>query len=1205
MSRIFAIFFRFLFRILGSIWFLMPFVALVLSVSFWMYGPYIGLGDRHPFDAVLPRVMVIAILWFFVLFILLLVVLIRGRKDRKLANDIAESVDSDPADEALKSELGDLRDKLRTAMTALRKSKTGRKHLYELPWYVMIGPPGAGKTTAIVNSGLQFPLADEMGKGAIGGVGGTRNCDWWFTENAVMIDTAGRYTTQESDAQQDNAAWLGFLDLIKKHRKRQPINGAMIAISLSDLSMQDETTQMAHAKAIRRRLHELREKLGVRFPVYVIFTKADLIAGFSEYFDALGKEEREQVWGFTLPLDKSKGEKSPVAEFDQEFGALLGQLNSQLLEREQFETDPQRRALIAGFPAQVASVRDIARRFLAEVFVDNRFEQRHMLRGVYFTSGTQEGTPIDRLMMGMAKTFGIGRQALGTGQGTGRSYFLTRLFDGVIFREAGLVSADDRVERRYRWTLRGAIAATLIFAIAAGALWTRSFLGNRDMIAGIGQQVQTYRDQAATIPGNPISDTDLPGIVDALNTLRDVPVNPTPIRLGYLPPLPEGRELPGDDGALGWGLYQGRPIGNEAAQAYRQALNQHLLPRLLLRLEEQLAANINEPELLFEGLKVYLMLGGQGPMSEDLVREWMTLDWQIAFAGPTRDQLRADLALHLDALLGQPMDEVSLNGPLVLRVQDILSQMPLAQRVYNGIINSAAATSLPPFRVSEVGGPAVARVFVRSSGKQLTDGIPGIYTYDGFHDVYLSEALGVAARIQRDSWVLGPKGAAQQTEQALEALSRDVLDLYYNDFVANYDQLLGDLDIVPMESLSHAVEVTNVLSGPTSPIVNILKEIAQETKLTEERAPIDTDKAAEGIGAVIADEAKDEIGVTSRLLIEALQRAGTRDGTPVKPPGAYVEERFAWLHQLVDNAKGPSALDNLVIALQAVYEELNKCSFQGKACGQSEALVSFRQAAGRVEGPLERWSAQITTGSSGIAADGTRSGIDAAWKANVLPFCTQSTANSYPFNKRAAADMGMQDFKTLFAPGGLIDKFFQDNLVQLVDQSTRPWSWKKVNDTDLGISTAVLEQLQYAAEIRDAFFAGGPDPKVTFQITPAALDPKAEMVLLEIDKQQVIFKQGQGAQAPTNINWPGEVGFAGLTFTPITTATESAVSKDGPWAWFRLLDMAEVRNTNVSDRKRVIFSIGGRIAIFQMQSGSVINPFALAALSKFKCPESF
>ncbi len=133
----------------------------------------------------------------------------------------------------MKAELGDLRDKLRQALVKLRKSKPGRKHLYELPWYVMIGPPGAGKTTAIVNSGLQFPLADDMGKGAIGGVGGTRNCDWWFTENAVLIDTAGRYTTQESDAVHDNGAWLGFLNLLKKHRSRQPINGAIVAISLS------------------------------------------------------------------------------------------------------------------------------------------------------------------------------------------------------------------------------------------------------------------------------------------------------------------------------------------------------------------------------------------------------------------------------------------------------------------------------------------------------------------------------------------------------------------------------------------------------------------------------------------------------------------------------------------------------------------------------------------------------------------------------------------------------------------------------------------------------------------------------------------------------------------------------------------------------------------------------------------------------------
>ncbi|MFD2853843.1 type VI secretion system membrane subunit TssM [Seohaeicola zhoushanensis] len=482
---------------------------MALSLAVWFLGPLIGSDEWHPFAGLIARIVTICIVWLIFLLIMLLVLWLRWRKNRKMTEEIVEATETSD-DDVISEEIGELRSKFKLAIAELKKSKNGKKHLNELPWYVMIGPPGAGKTTAIVNSGLQFPLADKLGKEAIGGIGGTRNCDWWFTNEAVLIDTAGRYTTQESDADADNAAWLGFLGLLKKYRKRQPINGAMIAISLSDLSLQDEMTQKAHAAAVRRRLNELREKLGVRFPVYVLFTKADLIAGFTEYFDDLGKEEREQVWGFTLPLEKTKGEASPVAAFDEEFGALLGQLNAQSLEKMQRETDHQRRALIAGFPSQVASVRQVARDFLNEVFQDNRFENRHMLRGIYFTSGTQEGTPIDRLMLGMAQTFGIGRQAIGTGHGTGRSFFLTRLFEKVIFNEAGLVSADDKVERRYRWTQRAAIAATVLIALGMGALWVRSYLGNTELIGAAEAKATAYQEAAGLLPPSPVGDTDLP-----------------------------------------------------------------------------------------------------------------------------------------------------------------------------------------------------------------------------------------------------------------------------------------------------------------------------------------------------------------------------------------------------------------------------------------------------------------------------------------------------------------------------------------------------------------------------------------------------------------------------------------------------------------------------------------------------------------------
>src|SRR5678809_1739494 len=77
------------------------------------------------------------------------------------------------------------------------KAKLNGRYLYELPWYLIIGAPGSGKTTALRHSGLKFPLADVAGEDAIRGVGGTRNCDWWFTDQAVLIDTAGRFTTQD------------------------------------------------------------------------------------------------------------------------------------------------------------------------------------------------------------------------------------------------------------------------------------------------------------------------------------------------------------------------------------------------------------------------------------------------------------------------------------------------------------------------------------------------------------------------------------------------------------------------------------------------------------------------------------------------------------------------------------------------------------------------------------------------------------------------------------------------------------------------------------------------------------------------------------------------------------------------------------------------------------------------------------------------
>ena len=170
----------------------------------------IAIGDVRPFDEFWVRLAIVVL----IVAVAALLVYLDIRRRRQASAEIEKAVTaaSEPEGDA-----SVLQEKMRDALATLRRAKgKGGDVLYDLPWYVIIGPPGAGKTTALINSGLKFPLARGGTPEAIAGVGGTRYCDWWFTEEAVLIDTAGRYTTQDSDPKGDRKSWLSFLDLLKR-----------------------------------------------------------------------------------------------------------------------------------------------------------------------------------------------------------------------------------------------------------------------------------------------------------------------------------------------------------------------------------------------------------------------------------------------------------------------------------------------------------------------------------------------------------------------------------------------------------------------------------------------------------------------------------------------------------------------------------------------------------------------------------------------------------------------------------------------------------------------------------------------------------------------------------------------------------------------------------------------------------------------------
>ncbi len=1169
-------------RFLLSRW-VLSFVGIaILALLVWLFGPLLP-----SFESWVPRLAVVVGLLLTWATSNLLLDLLHRRREQKLESGVAEKT-PEKADDGAGEEAAALRERMSTALALLKKARGTRGYLYEQPWYAIIGPPGAGKTTALLNSGLKFPLAAEMGQGAVAGVGGTRLCDWWFTENAVLIDTAGRYTTQDSNAAVDRAGWDSFLDLLRRTRPRQPLNGVIVAIALSDIADAPPAERAAHAAAIRRRIKELETRLGIRIPVYALFTKADLIAGFTEFFDDLDRERRNQVWGVTFPL--AKADAGPVGQFPEELQLLVDSLNDRLFDRLQAEQSPERRVLIAGFPTQIATLAQPLQSFLTEAFGGSRLDPAPLLRGVYFTSGTQEGTPIDRLTGVMARAFGLDqRRAAALRPQQGRSYFLGRLVSRVILGEAMLVSEPPAARAR-RLALRAASYAVvgLLTLGAAGWLVAGHSAGQRE-IADMSSAFAAYEAIAKETTFDPVNDSDLPGLLPLLDAARN---------LGQTAG-PSGGILASFD------LSQAAKLRAGADTVYRHALGYALLPRLVWRLEAQMRGYFTQPDFLYEATRVYLMLGGQGPLDAALVKEWMTYDWQTQYSGAANMAVVAGLQGHLEALLAQPLPAVPLDDALVAQARTTFSRVSLASRAYSRIKPSAAAQSLPPWRPSDVLGPAGMRVFTRASGKKLSDGVPGFFTVDGFHKVLLPALPSATREVASESWVMGQKvpvslDGAQQAE-----LANSVVKQYLDDYAKAWDGLIQDLEIVPLRSLPQAAQDLYVLASPQSPLKDLLTAIARQVTLSEPPKPSAAEAAetaAKKAAAVAAPSAARGAAALSSIL------GGQPGAAPVQPPGHEIDERYKQLRDLVA-ASGGAPIDQVLKLLNDLQQQLAKLNAAGVGAPVApignDPSLALRAESQRQPQPLGRWLAAMAESSTALRGGGARQQVIAAYNGSGGPaaLCPLAVNGRFPFVPGSSLETPLDDFAKLFAPGGLIDGFFNTQLRPYVDTTGKVWKPQSVDGVAAPVSQADIAQFQRAAVIRDLFFAPGSTTiAVRFDIMPVDLDPGASQVSLEFDGTSVTYTHGPSRS--TQITWPGPNHMTNvrLVFDPPPPGGTGVLAQTGPWAMFRLFGQGTLQQAGSPERYTLSFSLGGRGATFELRAGSVMNPFAPGVLQDFRCP---
>ncbi len=1144
-----------------------------LVILIWLGGPYLGIADAKPLSSPFNRLLAIVV-----------VVVLWGANNlrqqikssktnqqmiNQLVTPLPEVQQPEPSVEISAEEIQHLKERFDDSLQRLKETsfqgRFGKQYLYELPWYVIIGPPGSGKTTLLENSGLEFPVTEHDAQKKVRGIGGTRNCDWWFTNEAVLLDTAGRYTTQDSYAEADSSAWLGFLDLLRKNRPRRPLNGILLAVSIEDLLNRSEEERSLHATAIRQRIQELYSHLGMRFPVYFLLTKCDLVAGFTEYFDDLGIEQRTQVWGMTFPTEQQNKPNDTAKLFSNEFESLVKQLHSRLLLRLYEERDLSRRGLIHSFPQQFASLKPLFDAFIEKIFRPSRYEENPWLRGIYFTSGTQEGSPIDRAIRNLADSYGLGVQTLPTYQGRPKSYFITRLLRDVIFHESELSGANIRYERQRLWLHRGAYAATLGLTVGIIVAWSASFTRNEVVINTLNNGIEKYNAFTVQLENRP----NLKDTLKALDYAEDIAqvYGDTPGKTPWL---------------MGMGLYQGFKLGAAAEEAYLSALQHWLLPYFKMRLESSIRRLYEEPETLRQLLGLYVMLGEPQSFDAKRFRPWVINDWQMSL--PDAPKAREKLVNHFDALLTTTFNPQELDTVLLAQAQPIVCEIPLSRQIYARLEQSALSAGIASFSLSQLGRDA-SRVLVIKKNQKAK--IPGFYTFDGYRSIVTKEAPDATRlTIEENKRVCEDKRRELDAADA-QALQRDIEDRYFKEYTRQWDAFLASIKLINLRNPSQTVDVLDLLSGRNSPLALLLNAVAEHTILNK---PV-VEGAIQG----------------------ALKRFNLSTPTQ-RQPSDPVERAYQPLHRLLRTEDDqPSPLEDILTQLadlQGYVAEISEASDSNEAAfkaasarmnlGEKDAIRLLRRQAKRLPKPVGDLVKSAATQSWGVILGGARAYVNTLWRATALKECRSSLENRYPLYPQSRQNTTIVDFGLFFGQDGTIDTFVDTYLNPFIDK--RRWRLRSVDERSLGLSSAAIRQLRRASTIKSMFFQDGTQqPLIRFSLKPVYLDAEVRRFTLTLNDQRIRYSHGPVKTSQMEWPGPGESGKVLIVFERFGAGRFSII-KDGPWAWFKILDDSTIVR-KAADQALVAFQTAGLKARYQLRASSVTNPFTSHELVKFRCPQ--
>ncbi|WP_050771513.1 type VI secretion protein IcmF/TssM N-terminal domain-containing protein [Campylobacter rectus] len=690
----------------------------------------------------------------------------------------------------------------------------------KIPLVMIIGNERAGKSAFINYSNIEYPLGDSLDTYKKIHQS-TTNFNLYISKNGALIDTEGVHFAQEvlfnpsstDELPEDDVEknkdfllkkniWKEFLNFLNKNIFHSKLGGAILIVDTQQFLENPKEYSNDLIRYLVKRVNDCENSLKIKFPIYVVFSKLDLVEGMGDYFKLFKDDIANKAFGLSLSNTFNKD------DLDNDFKELSRSLLYNIMSKNSLSHSLEDKKRSYLFLKQLDNLFALVSDFALKLKDENSLKNSSPIKGVYFVSAFQENIPINYLVNTVCDRYGIKKPlARALNNYSKQSYFVKSLLKDIVFK-GHLANPNLNKSLSTKILNFASIALVCVATYFACShfinLKSAKELEAQNAMLSISTLLdgQKYKDYTPTQK------------IELLRNLKDT--------LRIYPRLFSG------DTKFEYPLLDISYKGFESAKdLYTELTIDFLKNTILVEMENMLETETN-PDNLIKAFYMYQSLFDKDFINANLFKIWIKTNWS-KFEKYNINQ--DDFLSHADSVLNADLKDIYQNLNSIKVAGDKLIKVERLERLYSLLEFISYKNEKEFYDIKkEIAG--IDNVIENSNAFEPFN---KIYTKDGMREFLsnLSSYIDDSANIEK--WLFQNERASNfDTNEDKTNLRLSIANLYLQKYRSRWITVIGGITPKKFNSRKETLDELEILSKVENPVNSLVNTLNTNTLLTDE-----------------------------------------------------------------------------------------------------------------------------------------------------------------------------------------------------------------------------------------------------------------------------------------------------------------------------------------------------------------------------------